>query len=96
MDQNSKNPNGQRGNPSGQTPDGEGSGAEVSSEMLFEATEAFIRALSIQDPAGGEQAAVAMALHAEALAPFDGPVVLQAVEFLRRMGYLSPEARKAA
>ncbi|MEZ6233733.1 MAG: hypothetical protein R3B68_06050 [Phycisphaerales bacterium] len=61
--------------------------------MLFEAAEAFVRAISTEDPAQGEQAAIASAMQAEALAPFDGPVVNEAVAFLRRMGYFE---RKAA
>ncbi|MCA9288056.1 MAG: hypothetical protein KDA05_05695 [Phycisphaerales bacterium] len=61
--------------------------------MLFEAAEAFVRAISTEDPAQGEQAAIERAMQAEALAPFDGPVVNEAVAFLRRMGYFE---RKAA
>lgn len=67
----------------------------VDSELLFEAAETFIRALSAQDPAMGELAAIESAINSEALAPFDGPVVHEAVMFLRRMGYLSTATKSA-
>ncbi len=62
----------------------------VDADMLFEATEALVHAISLQN-ASTEQDAILGAIHSEALAPFDGRDVLEAERFLRRMGYLSRE-----
>jgi hypothetical protein len=96
VDQNNQNPGSRNKKAAAGTDNLSEARADVNSELLFEATEAFIRALSTQNPADGEHAAIVQAIHSEALAPFDGPLVMQAVAFLRRMGYLSPESRKAA
>lgn len=85
-----------KNNPNENRNRGRGDEAAIDPGMLFEATEAVIRAISAQDGAspgsadgaGGADEVIARALRCDSLAPFDGPVVLQAVDFLRRLGYL--------
>lgn len=60
----------------------------VSHELLFEAAEAWVRALSAINPDRVDDRAIAEALRTDALAPFDARETLEAYEFLRRMGYL--------
>ena len=70
--------------------------APVCPELLFEATEALIRALWSEDPAIGVERAVDRALRSEIMAPFDAPESIQAALFLRRLGYLSPQSVREA
>lgn len=71
------------------TPAAESNAAEpVSHELLFEAAEAWVTALSALDPERLDDQAIAQALRTEALAPFDARETLEAYEFLRRLGYL--------
>lgn len=63
----------------------------VDTDMLFEATEALVRAITLQN-AQTEHEAVRGAMASETMAPFDGRDAMEAERFLRRMGYLSVEA----
>lgn len=62
--------------------------APVSDHLLFEAAEAWIRAIRAIDPEQLDDQAIAAALRTEALAPFDLRETTEAFEFLERLGLL--------
>jgi hypothetical protein len=60
----------------------------LSHELLFEAAEAWVRALVALNPERLDDRAFAQVMISDALGPFDAREALEAYEFLRRMGYL--------
>ena len=66
----------------------------VAADLLFEATEALIKALWMEDPKAGVDAALTNAIRSPWMAVFDAPETYQAIAFLRRLGYLSPDAMR--
>jgi hypothetical protein len=60
----------------------------VGHELLFEAAEAWVRALVALNPERLDERAFARVMISEAMGPFDAREALEAYEFLRRMGYL--------
>lgn len=62
--------------------------APLPDHLLFEAAEAWIRAIRAIDPQQLDDQAIAAALQTETLAPFDLRETTEAFEFLERMGFL--------